>query len=549
MFTNVMEDRSAGFRLSVESGEVSSRPRDGSGSSRLAAVAVAFALMLGAAAMGQEPARPAASGGNFRASVLDLKGSFQQVTVPLNRSLTVETTVEVQRADVIAREIADVQVVTPTRLLITGESYGDTTVVLLGKDNNQYVFEVSVEVDVARLNAAIREIDPFSEARAMSVRGNVVLTGTVSNAERARRISELAALFLPAGAQGRAETLVQNHLDVAGEQQVMIKVIVAEVSRQGARELGVNGFLAGENFSDGFVVNQLGGINPINIGAAADALVTRNIPFVTGEDGIPLGENSTLSLGFPDMQMQLFIRALADNALVSVLAEPNLVAISGETATFLAGGEFPILVPQSLGTVSIDFREFGIRLNFTPIVRGQGRIRLRVAPEVSELDFSTAIQFQGFVVPGLRARATETTVELGSGQTIAIAGLLSEEVRGIASRIPGMGDLPILGALFRSVNFRRQLTELVVLVTPELVAPLDPQQKVRLPNDGLREPGDFELYALGLLEDTYQHDCKAGQCRHDKDAIIIESEPDELSLHGPWGSTVEGEIAQQQQQP
>ncbi len=494
--------------------------------------------LLGVGLLSVNAAGQAGDDGKFRATVLDLSATQQRITVPLHRSVTVETNVEVQRADIIAREIADVQVVSPKRLMITGRDFGETTISLLGTDNTQYIFEVSVEIDVAALNEALRKVDPLSDAKAMSVRGNVVLTGTASNAERAQRMSELASLFLP-HQQGRPSTAVQNHLEVAGEQQVMIRVVVAEVSRSGARELGVNGFLAGENFKDGFLVNQIGGINPINIGAAADALVTRNLPFITGEDGIPINPNSTLSLGFPRVQMQLFMRAMADNSLLSVLAEPNLVAISGETASFLAGGEFPILVPQSLGTTSIEFKEFGVRLNFTPVVRGQGRIRLRVAPEVSELDFTTAVQFQGFVVPGLRARATETTVEMGTGQTIAIAGLLSEQARGVASRVPGIGDVPVLGALFRSVNYQRSLTELVVLVTPELVSPLDAHQKVSLPTDGMSDPDDLELYAMGMLEPSEKHRCGGRPCG--SPSHQVESNPDELSLHGPWGHTVEGE--------
>jgi pilus assembly protein CpaC len=209
-------------------------------------------------------------------------------------------------------------------------------------------------------------------------------------------MTNLADLFLPRMQGGEPATTVQNHLDVAGEQQVLIRCVVAEMSRSAMRELAVNGFLAGENFRDAFIVQQLGGLNPINIGAAADALVTRNVPFLTGEDGIPISDTTNLSLGLPRGQAQLFIRALADNSLGSVLAEPNLVAISGETASFLAGGEFPIPVPQGNNQVTIEFREFGVRLNFSPIVLGHGRIRMRVAPEVSELDFGSAVQIEGF---------------------------------------------------------------------------------------------------------------------------------------------------------
>ncbi len=495
----------------------------------------ALALAVGGSALAQQGERAI----EFRASVIDMSEEVQSITVPLYGSVTVESTVEVTRADVIAKQIADVQILSPTRMLITGQAYGTTNVILLHADDKQSVFEVSVELDLGRLNETISSVDPQSDAQASSVMGNIVLTGRVSGAERATRIVELANLFLPPSVSGRQAATVQNHLEVAGEQQVLLRCVVAEVARAASRELGVNGFLAGENFRDAFIINQLGGINPINMGAAADALVTRNIPFLTGENGIPIGPATTFSLGFPRAQMQLFIRAMADNSLLRILAEPNLVAISGETATFLAGGEFPIPVPQGNQQVTIQFREFGVRLNFTPVVIGHQRIRLRVAPEVSEPDFSVAVQIEGFVVPGLTTRAAETTVEMGNGQTIAIAGLLNEQIRGVASRIPGLGDIPILGALFRSVNYQRSLTELVILVTPEIVAPLDAHQAVRLPGQDMTDPSDFELYMLGLLESN-DSPTTASLSYGAEDSVFgpgseLESEPEELSVHGPWG--------------
>lgn len=534
MLRKVMED---GLSMATRCNGVS-RP----GRSLSVVVAVVVSLSVGTLVHAQAKPETKPTGKEFRAQVLDLAASSQRITVPLNRSVTVETSVEATRADVIAKSIADVQVISPTKMLITGENFGSTSVVLLGADSKQYVFEVSVELDLEKLNEALKGIDPQSNAKATSVLGNIVLVGSASSADRARRMTELAALFLPTGAEGRSATGVQNHLEVAGEQQVLLKVTVAEVSRSAARELGVNGFLAGENFKDGFLVNQIGGINPINIGAAADSLVTNNIPFLTGAEGIPITGNPTLSLGFPRAQMQVFVRAMADNSLLSILAEPNLVAISGETATFLAGGEFPILVPQGVDRVTIEFKEFGVRMNFTPVVQGHQRIRLRVAPEVSELDFTAAVQFQGYTVPGLTTRSMETTVEMGSGQTIAIAGLLNEQVRGLASRVPGIGDVPILGALFRSVNFRRSLTELVVLVTPEIVAPLDAHQKVRLPQDGRKDPTDLELYGLGLIEGQPVCPCHPdGRCPLNCKkpcGVQVASEPDQLSVHGPWGHEV-----------
>ncbi len=493
-------------------------------------------MVIALAATGLTAQAQDGKGKEFRASILDLSANYQRITVPINRSVTVETTVEASRADVVARQIADVQVISPTRMLITGNSFGTTTVILSGAESKEYVFEVAVELDLTQLNSALSEIDPQSDARATSVRGNIVLLGTVSSAERARRMVELANLFMPAPIQGAATTKIQNQMEVAGEQQVLLRCVVAEVSRAAARELGINGFLAGENFRDAFVVNQIAGINPVNIGAAASSAVTQNLPFFTDENGLVLSQNPTLSLGFPRVQTQLFLKAMADNQLLAVLAEPNLVAISGETATFLAGGEFPIPVPQGNQQVTIQFREFGVRLNFTPVVRGNQLIRLRVAPEVSELDFTTSVQIEGFVVPGLTTRATETTVELGSGQTIAIAGLLNEQMRGLSSQVPGIGDVPILGALFRSVNFRRALTELVVLVTPEIVAPLDAHQKPRLPVGDVDVPNDFQLYGLGLVEAPLGGACDGKPCKGAWNADgTVPSDPDEVSLHGPWG--------------
>lgn len=500
-------------------------------------VCAAAALALTATmAVAQTP--PAS--GTFKASVVDASGALQRVTIPQFRSVTVETTVEVSRADVVAAHICEVQVVSPKRLYITGKTYGTTSVVLLGSDQRQYTLEVSVELDLERLNEALRNVDSQGKVEAQSVMGNIMLTGVVTSAAKASRMVELAGIFLPRYPDGRQSTsTVQNYLEVAGEQQVLLRCVVAEVSRSAVRELGVNGFLAGDNVRDAFLVNQLGGINPINIGAAADTAVTQRIPFLTGTDGIPLGDSSSLSLGFPRVQMQLFIRAMADNSLLNILAEPNLVAVSGETASFLAGGEFPIPVPQGNQQVTIEFREFGVRLSFTPVVMGQQMIRLRVAPEVSELDFTAAVQIEGFVVPGLTSRSTETTVELGSGQTIAIAGLLNEQIRGVASRIPGLGDVPVLGSLFRSVNFRRSLTELVILVTPEIVAPLDAHQTVTLPGHDRKDPNDFELYALGLLDGRTERSSDGAEPASGKPAES--SERSELSIHGPWGhaSTVE----------
>lgn len=476
----------------------------------------------------------------FRVEVLDVTKNSQKITVPLHGNVTIETSVEISRADIVTSEIADIQVISPKRIMITGQSYGNTMLTLMGVNNQQYMLEISVELDLAEFNKKIKEIDPLSEIHAISMMGNIVLTGRVSSTERAQRMVDLARLFLPPTSMvNNRESIVQNHMTIAGEQQVYLKCIVAEVSRAATRELGINGFIAGKQAADMFFINQLGGINPISIGADSDVPVnllnSSVFPledfFVTGRQGIPVSPATTLSLGFPKVQAQAFIRALTDNNLLKILAEPELVCLSGEQASFLAGGEFPIPVPQGNQQVTIEFREFGISLNFTPTVLGHQRIRLHVNPVVSELDFSTAILIQGFAVPGLSTRSADTTVEIGNGQTIVIAGLLSEQVRGIASRVPGIGDIPVLGALFRSVNFQRSMTELVILVTPHIVAPIEPHQKIRLPGEDLNAPSDYQLYMMGLLESPIEKN----ESKDSPLVLDVNSKPEKLSLHGPWG--------------
>jgi pilus assembly protein CpaC len=193
------------------------------------------------------------------------------------------------------------------------------------------------------------------------------------------------------------------------------------------------------------------------------------------------------------------IDALKDDGLVKILAEPTLIALSGKTAEFLAGGEFPVPVPQGLGTVAIEYRSFGVRLAFTPTVLSESKINIEVNPEVSELDFTTAIRFEGFVVPGLTTRRASTSVELADGQSFAIAGLLKESLREDIAKYPLLGEIPILGALFRSQAFQKQETELIIIVTPHLVKPLD-LAKQTMPTDYYIEPSDVEFYLLGLTE-------------------------------------------------
>jgi pilus assembly protein CpaC len=274
---------------------------------------------------------------------------------------------------------------------------------------------------------------------------------------------------------------------LAGVQQVQIKVMVAEASRTAIRQLGINAFL---NRPDLNLASQIGP----DVGGALN----------------PGGANSsatTLFANFPNSDFSIFIQALAENQYLRVLAEPSLVALSGEEANFLAGGEFPIPVVQNAGgtsdngnALSIEYKKFGVQLHFRPTVTGDGTIRLHVAPEVSELSNTGAIVLEGFSIPGLLTRRAETTVELRSGQTFGMAGLISQTTQARSSRVPGLGDLPILGALFRSVRYQHGDTELVLLVTASLVDPLTVANRPPVPGEFHVMPNDWEVYALGRIE-------------------------------------------------
>ncbi len=437
------------------------------------------------------PSAAVAQRSTLEATVHEIEKTRKWIHVPVNQSVLIETNLPIARQHSLSDAIAKVESISPMQALVRGIAVGRTQVIIWA-DDQQMTFDVSVEQELGQLEEAIRRVAPHAEVRAHPIMDTVVISGAVSDAQLADRIMQVASIFA---------SDVQNHLQIAGEQQVLLRVTMAEVSRSILRQLGVNGLLLGENFRDFQVLSNVGAINPTSFGFAPGT-VSSNIPLITG--GTTVGANPTLSLGFPRVQMQLFVQALRENGLLKVLAEPNLVAISGRTASFLAGGEFPIPVPQTTGgtgnTITIEFREFGVRLAFTPIVLANQNIRLNIAPEVSELDFARGVSIGGFTVPGLNVRRTETTVEIGNGQSFAISGLLSENVRAVSSRLPGLGDLPILGALFASREFRKNLTELVVMVTPEIVSPLNPDQLGVLPGFDVEDPDDWQMFALGLLE-------------------------------------------------
>lgn len=465
----------------------------------------------------------------LRATVREIDVQREWLHIPLNKSVVIESNLPAVRQQTLSPEIAQITPISPTQILVEGKSIGRTQVIIWSADGQQQIFEVSVELELDLLKQAIEKIDPMASVDAVPILETVVLTGTASDADAAERIYQVAQIFVPN---------VQNQLQVAGQQQIMLKVKVAEVSKSATRQLGINGYLFGDNFKDIQVVNNIGQVNPSFI-TRPPARVDVDVPFVA--PAIQTGMNPTLVLGLPDIQTQIFIQAMRDDGLLRVLAEPTLTTISGRTAAFLAGGEFPIPIPQTgAGTagataITVEYKEFGVRLAFTPIVLANQRIRLQVAPEVSELDFSQGVSFSGFVIPGLNSRRAETTVELGSGQTMAIGGLLSENFRATSSKIPGLGQVPILGALFRSVQFQKQVTDLVILVTPNLVGPLNPDEVGPAPGEELVAPNDYELYMLGLLEPEQYHESYQYTDEELEKAAEEMDDNAQASLLGPYG--------------
>ncbi len=513
----------------------------GSTASRAAGAALVADLLLASAAdepkaQGDLPRAdpPDSVEDTLIASVSVDENQARRINVVQNSTVTIDLKVPVDRAEVADPDIVDVLVVTPKRIILTGLSQGTTQLILqMGQDRR--AFNVTVELDLVRLGELIKSIAPTSDVKLRSVNGTIVLRGSVSDSTMADQIEELAALV-----QGGD---VRNHLDVAGVQQTMLRVVVAEVNREAIRQLGINWSIGASDWSrDFFMANNVGQINPTIFGTtgAANVLTGQQIFSMA-----PLGNGPTtnLTFGFPRAEFQMFLNALRENSLARTLAEPNLVAYSGQTATFLAGGEVPMTVVSSSGgtsNVSIVYHEFGVRLGFTPTILGGQVIRLHVMSELSE-PVPQQATVGGLPVFSFNTRRVETTIECGNGQTFAIAGLLSENVTAIASKIPGLGDLPILGALFSSTSYEKSETEMVVLVTPQLVEPLDPQQVPPPPGSLSTEPTDVELFGLHKLEGEPRAVVDTGGIprRHAPVNVHATTSAEwttaQFALRGPWG--------------
>jgi pilus assembly protein CpaC len=471
---------------------------------------------------------------------INIRGqTSERITVARNTSAVIKLKQDVDAVEIAEPTIADVSLVSPRLVVVTGRAFGLTQLILRVGDE-QRTFNVSVEHDVAALAELVRSISPTSQIQVRSVNGTLLLSGTVPDSQTAERVGEVASMV-----QGGE---VRNQLTVAGVQQTLLRVVVAEVNKDAMRELGVNWAIGGADWTRNFFfANNLGQLNPtVFTSSGLDNVLLSNqnggqLTYALGAVGN--GAATNVTIGFPKAEFQLFLQALRQNALSRVLAEPNLVAISGQTATFLAGGEVPIPVTQGgavAGAITIEYKEFGVRLAFTPTVHAGQIIRLHVMSEVSDAVQGAAV-VGGLPIFTFTTRRVESTIECGNGQTFALAGLLSERVRAAASKIPGLGDLPVIGALFSSVNYEKNNTELVVLVTPQLVEPLDPQQVPPPPGSLMTDPNDFELFTLQKLEGTPKTVPETEGVPRER--APVNTRPTDLSgwpssqlaFRGPWG--------------
>jgi pilus assembly protein CpaC len=428
---------------------------------RLGTALAAMAISLGSVAV----AAPAAAAQSARPS--------ETLNLSQNTGTLVRLSAPMSDLFVANDSIADVQVRSSTQLYVFGKSAGETTVYATDKSGRVvYAANVRVGTNVGSVDEMLRLAMPESSIQATPMNNLVLLTGTVGSPDDVSEAQRLVQAYVGQGTQ------VVSRLRSATPLQVNLRVRIAEVSRSLVRQIGVNLLTSGTGGTNGgfsFGIGQGSAINP-----------------TTGQVTIPNTGTAIRAAGkLFGMDILSAFELAEGDGLVTTLAEPNLTALSGETASFLAGGEYPIPVAQQQGAISIEYKSYGVGLAFTPIVLADGRISMRVRPEVSELSSEGSVKMNDTIVPALVTRRAETTVELGSGQSFMIAGLMKNSNANNVDKAPFLGDLPILGALFRSTKYKRSETELVIIVTPYLVRPVSNQ--LALPTDGYRAPNAGEM--------------------------------------------------------
>jgi pilus assembly protein CpaC len=406
------------------------------------------------------------------------------LSVPMNRAVVVESDIPFAEISIANAAIADISTLSDRTIYVLGKAPGRTTLTLLGPDGRLITnVEVQVAPDVAEFKERLQQILPGEAIEVRTANDGIVLSGTVSSIQALDRAIDLANRYAP--------DRVSNLMVVGGNHQVMLKVRFAEMARSVSKQL-----------SSGLSITGLPGDGGVSIGTGSGSLVPG---FPIGSPGssrlIPNPENAgqlafTLPVG--DLQLSVLLEALESKGMARTLAEPNLTALSGQEASFLAGGEYPIPVIDGDGGIGVEYKPFGVQLSFIPRVVNNDTINLELTAAVSGIDSSITIQNDGFAINAFRTRETSTTVEMRDGESFAIAGLLEDDFQDLAGQVPWLGDIPVLGALFRSAQYERQQSELVIIVTPHLVTPTR-GEALALPTDRVRPPTEAELFLNGRI--------------------------------------------------
>ncbi len=386
--------------------------------------------------------------------------------VMVGKSLLINTTERLKRISVTDPAIAYATVITPTQILVHGKAPGEVSLLIWDELERSRSFDLRVDVDVSACAEEERRVFPDEQISVTPSRAAIVLSGHVSTEDVAKRAGELATAYSPR---------VVNVLTFGpvGAQEVLLQVKFVEVDRSALTQLGVNFISTGAANTLGTVTTgQFGGFGPQQITQGTATSATGST--TTTSSGQSINNVLNLFVFRPDINFGTVIEALQTKNLLQILAEPNLIAVNGKEASFLAGGQFPFPIVQpgaGFTAVTISFKEFGVRLQFTPVITPAGNIHLKVAPEVSTLDFANALTISGFTVPALSTRKAETEFELQDGQSFVIAGLMDNRVTDIYNKIPGLGDIPILGNFFRSRSLQKSNSELMVLCTVHRINP------------------------------------------------------------------------------
>ncbi|MEO0676120.1 MAG: type II and III secretion system protein family protein [Pseudomonadota bacterium] len=401
------------------------------------------------------------------------------LSVPISRAVVVESDVPFAELSIADPNIADISTLSDRTIYVLGKAPGRTSLTLLGADGRLITnIEVRVAPDISEFKERLQQILPQERIEVRTANDGLVLSGSVSSVARMDRALELAQRYAP--------ERVSNLMVVGGNHQVMLRVRFAEMARSVAKSLD-GGFVA-QNPGESLVAGGSGGV-------------------AVGEDGTlggtftqAAGAVGTAVFGFDidSLRLDVFLEALETKGFVRTLAEPNLVTLSGQEATFLAGGEYPVPIAQDGGTVSIEYKPFGIELNFTPRVISGDTINISLLAAVSAIDSANGISAGSFTVDAFSRRETSTTVELRDGESFAIAGLLQDDFRDLVGQVPWLGDIPVLGSLFRSTSYNRDQSELVIIVSAHLVSPVK-GDVLALPTDRVKIPSENELFLFGRV--------------------------------------------------